>query len=242
MINLFWSIPQRFFHNAIAWPELNFIFKTKITSRSVDSCSDENYSADIAPTTLALPTIAPKIMSTPTIAPHEAISAPVTNAPRSTLAPPTVATPKLLRQQLVLKKKSPMEDKCTFGSESNVIVGGVFVFNGALFGRSKCQRSKYRRIKCSRSKIVGVTVVRRAFVTGAFILVCKQKRVKTRHITHINLGLSTNLVCEFGPFSLTFQLEIKKKNGSNLTCPMNNCWPVQDPIIVIPFKQRNPRG
>ena len=26
MINLFWSIPHRFFHNAIAWPELNFIF------------------------------------------------------------------------------------------------------------------------------------------------------------------------------------------------------------------------
>ena len=27
MINLFWSILHRFFHNAIAWPELNFIFK-----------------------------------------------------------------------------------------------------------------------------------------------------------------------------------------------------------------------
>ena len=26
MINIFWSIPHRFFHNAIAWPELNFIF------------------------------------------------------------------------------------------------------------------------------------------------------------------------------------------------------------------------
>ena len=26
MINLFWSIPQRFFHNAIAWPLLVFIF------------------------------------------------------------------------------------------------------------------------------------------------------------------------------------------------------------------------
>ena len=25
------------------------------------------------------------------------------------------------------------------------------------------------------------------------------KRVKTRHMTHINLGLSTNLLCEFGP-------------------------------------------
>ena len=27
MIILFWSIPHHFFHNAIAWPELNFIFK-----------------------------------------------------------------------------------------------------------------------------------------------------------------------------------------------------------------------
>ena len=27
MINLFWSVPHRFFHNAIAWPELDFIFK-----------------------------------------------------------------------------------------------------------------------------------------------------------------------------------------------------------------------
>ena len=27
MINFFWSIPHCFFHNAIAWPELNFIFK-----------------------------------------------------------------------------------------------------------------------------------------------------------------------------------------------------------------------
>ena len=27
MINPFSSIPHRFFHNAIAWPELNFIFK-----------------------------------------------------------------------------------------------------------------------------------------------------------------------------------------------------------------------
>ena len=31
--------------------------------------------------------------------------------------------------------------------------------------------------------------------------VCK-KRVKTRHMTYINLGLSTNLLCEFGPWSL----------------------------------------
>ena len=31
MINLFWSIPHRFFHNAIAWPELNFIFKEAFT-------------------------------------------------------------------------------------------------------------------------------------------------------------------------------------------------------------------
>ena len=30
MIELFWSIPQRFFHNAIAWPELNFIFNVSI--------------------------------------------------------------------------------------------------------------------------------------------------------------------------------------------------------------------
>ena len=27
MINLFWTIPQRFFHNAITWLELNFVFK-----------------------------------------------------------------------------------------------------------------------------------------------------------------------------------------------------------------------
>ena len=26
MINLFWSIPQHFFHNTIAWPELNLLF------------------------------------------------------------------------------------------------------------------------------------------------------------------------------------------------------------------------
>ena len=31
--------------------------------------------------------------------------------------------------------------------------------------------------------------------------VCK-KRVKTRHMTYINLGLSTNLLCEFGPLCL----------------------------------------
>ena len=29
MVNLFWLIPHRFFHNAIAWPELNFIFKPR---------------------------------------------------------------------------------------------------------------------------------------------------------------------------------------------------------------------
>ena len=31
MINLFWSIPQHFFHNPIAWPELVFIFKSDFT-------------------------------------------------------------------------------------------------------------------------------------------------------------------------------------------------------------------
>ena len=30
MINLFWSIPHHFFHNAIAWPELNFIFEAHV--------------------------------------------------------------------------------------------------------------------------------------------------------------------------------------------------------------------
>ena len=29
MIKFFWSIPHIFFHNAIAWSELNFIFKNK---------------------------------------------------------------------------------------------------------------------------------------------------------------------------------------------------------------------
>ena len=29
MINLFWSIPQRFFHNALAWPLLVFTFKPR---------------------------------------------------------------------------------------------------------------------------------------------------------------------------------------------------------------------
>ena len=29
------------------------------------------------------------------------------------------------------------------------------------------------------------------------------KRIETRHITHINLALSTNLLCEFGPLCLT---------------------------------------
>ena len=28
MINLFWSIPHHFFHNAVAWQELNFIFNS----------------------------------------------------------------------------------------------------------------------------------------------------------------------------------------------------------------------
>ena len=39
MINIFWSIPQRFFHNAIAWPELVFIFnETQQNDVVVDGC------------------------------------------------------------------------------------------------------------------------------------------------------------------------------------------------------------
>ena len=45
MINLFWSIPQRFVHNAIAWPKLVFIFndddnKKKNTSNNNDNNKD----------------------------------------------------------------------------------------------------------------------------------------------------------------------------------------------------------
>ena len=38
MINLFWSIPQRFFHNEIAWPELAFNFNVEcsiISSKAI---------------------------------------------------------------------------------------------------------------------------------------------------------------------------------------------------------------
>ena len=35
MINLFWSIPQRFFHNAIAWPLLVFTFKGNLATINI---------------------------------------------------------------------------------------------------------------------------------------------------------------------------------------------------------------
>ena len=48
MINLFWSIPQRFFHNAIAWPELVFTFNIlpkevtlKDATSSLKVCDEE---------------------------------------------------------------------------------------------------------------------------------------------------------------------------------------------------------
>ena len=64
----------------------------------------------------------------------------------------------------------------------------------------------------SMSKPIGPNSQRRfvdkpSFVSTNLLLlftnqVCK-KRVKTRHMTYINLGLSTNLLCEFGPITFT---------------------------------------
>ena len=37
-------------------------------------------------------------------------------------------------------------------------------------------------------------------------------------MTHMNLGLSTNLLCEFGP--LSFGMKLKGINKRNISCPI----------------------
>ena len=64
--------------------------------------------------------------------------------------------------------------------------------------------SCYKRYLAISKLFIMARILKGGLSTNLLLLftnqVCK-KRVKMRHMTYINLGLLTNLLCEFGPMS-----------------------------------------